>query len=530
MEILIGILIQALTFVIFLGILVFVHEFGHFVVAKLMNIYVFEFMLGFPPKIFRIKRKETEYGIGMIPLGGYVKMAGQEDFPGHEEDESQKPDINVPEDRKFNSKKIWQRMAVIVAGPFANLVFGALVFILLFVVGHKVDLGVEKNFIGFVREDSPAQKAGIKVGDRISSVNGAKTETFSDIRWNILSHVNEEIEIGVERDKEFLLLRAVPEKPGGKEMGGVGIGPFHFVEIKRVDEGSPAEKAGAYAGDIIFKVNNEYAQYFDVYEKIGQSGKKGISLVVLRDGMEKTLRMIPEEVGNLDGVLIRSDNVIIVSDDKKANKAFKTGDKILSFGGVEVSEKENAVNLINFFEGDEAEIVLLRKEKTGFIKMETREIRVVAEVSRKGLVGISYSTATTLEKYPLPKAISKGLELSASTLKMVVGGIVLLFKGKIGTDQMAGPVGIFKMTSMAASQGFSSLLRFLGLLSMALAFFNILPLPILDGGHVFLLLIEKIKGSPIKEKYIIAWQKVGIVLIISLLLFVTFNDVRWRIF
>ena len=106
--------------------------------------------------------------------------------------------------------------------------------------------------------------------------------------------------------------------------------------------------------------------------------------------MEKTLRMIPEEVGNLDGVLIRSDNVIIVSDDKKANKAFKTGDKILSFGGVEVSEKENAVNLINFFEGDEAEIVLLRKEKTGFIKMETREIRVVAEVSRKGLVGISH--------------------------------------------------------------------------------------------------------------------------------------------
>ncbi len=501
MEILIGILTQVLTFVIFLGILVFVHELGHFVVAKLMNIYVFEFMLGFPPKIFRIKRKETESGIGMIPLGGYVKMAGQEDLPGNEpaspadrDNKSQKPDIqdiDVPEDRKFSGKKIWQRMAVIVAGPFMNLIFGALVFILLFMVGHKVDLGVEKNFIGFVREDSPAQKAGIKVGDRISSVNGVKTETFNDIRWNILSHVNEEIEIGIERDKEFLLLRAVPEKPGGKEMGGVGIGPFHFVEINQVGEGSPAEKAGAYAGDIIFKVNNEYAQYFDVYEMIGQSREKEISLVVLRNGMKKTLRMIPEEVGNLDGVLIRPDNVIIVGDDKKANKAFKTGDKILSFGGLEVSEKENAVNLINSFEGDEAEIVLLRKEKTGFIKHETREIRVVSEVSRKGLIGISYSTAMTLEKYPLPKAISKGLELSASTLKMVVGGIVLLFKGKIGTEQMAGPVGIFKMTSMAASQGFSSLLRFLGLLSMALAFFNILPLPILDGGHVFCSLLRR---------------------------------------
>ena len=263
---------------------------------------------------------------------------------------------------------------------------------------------------------------------------------------------------------------------------------------------------------------------------IGQSRGKEISVVVLRDGMEKTLRMIPEEVGNLDGVLVRQDNVIIVSDDKKANKAFKTGDKILSFGGVEVSGEENAVNLINSFEGDEAEIVLLRKEKTGFMNWETREIRFVLEVSRKGLIGVSYSTATVLERYPFPKAVSKGLELSASTLKMVVGGIVLLFKGKVGTDQMAGPVGIFKMTSMAASQGFSSLLRFLGLLSMALAFFNILPLPVLDGGHVFLLLIEKIKGSPIKEKYVLAWQKVGLVLIISLLIFVTFNDVRLRIF
>ncbi|MDD5644314.1 MAG: RIP metalloprotease RseP [bacterium] len=286
-------ILNILIFAVFLGALVFVHELGHFLTAKFMNIYVFEFMIGFPPRLFKIRRKETEYGIGSIPIGGYVKMAGQEDFPGHEDKEVKDMGVNIPEHRKFNRKSIWQRMAVIVAGPFMNLLFGIFVFIILAFFGHQILMGMKENYVGAVLPDSPAEKIGLRAGDRIVSVDGIETATFEDVRWRIISKAGDEISLGVNRNGLPLDLTVVPEKPRGRNYGGIGITPFDFIEVYEVQKDTPAEKAGLIPKDIILKVNGDYVQLFDFSAlTAGKLGRK-MELTVLRDGEKKKVSLTP---------------------------------------------------------------------------------------------------------------------------------------------------------------------------------------------------------------------------------------------
>ncbi|MDD5644315.1 MAG: M50 family metallopeptidase [bacterium] len=217
--------------------------------------------------------------------------------------------------------------------------------------------------------------------------------------------------------------------------------------------------------------------------------------------------------------------MVVVYDEGKAGGAIRTGDRIERFNDIAVNKKNQANELISALsKGSKVNLSVFRRQKG----LPEERIETASKIDFKGVIGVKTGPSMIFEKYPFLKAVRKGLEQSVSTLKMVVGSLALLFSGRVGFDQLQGPVGIFKVTSVVASFGFSSLVKWLGVLSMYLAFFNILPLPMLDGGHILLLLIEKIKGSPINEKYVLIWQKVGLILIVFLLLFVTFNDIRLR--
>ncbi|MBN2190818.1 MAG: RIP metalloprotease RseP [Candidatus Aureabacteria bacterium] len=516
-------------FAIFLGVLVFVHELGHFLTAKLLNIYVFEFMIGFPPKLFKIKRKENEYGIGSIPIGGYVKMAGQEDFPGHEDDEIKNIGVKVPEDRKFNRKSIWQRMSVVVAGPLMNFFFGVFVFIALFLLGHQILLGMKENYIGAVLPASPAEKAGLRVGDRIASVNGVKTATFEDIRWQVISKAGDELKISVDRNGLMHDITVTPEKPKGRNPGGIGITPFDFTEIYEVQAGTPAEKAGLLPKDIVLKVDGRYVQLSDFSMLTADRLGKRMELTILRNGKEERVYLAPMPLKCLSGMFVTEDNIVIVYNEDKAGSAIRTGDRIEKFDDIGIEKKNQVTEAISArTKGSKIKLTVSRRIKKKFFGSSEEQIEIESKIGFRGIAGVKTGPAMIYEKYPFGKAVQKGISQSLSTLKMVVGSLALLFSGRVGFDQLQGPVGIFKVTSAVASFGFSSLIKWLGILSMYLAFFNILPLPMLDGGHVLLLLIEKIKGRPISEKYVLIWQKVGLILILFLLVFVTFNDIRLR--
>jgi len=518
-----------LIFAIFLGVLVFVHELGHFLTAKFLNIYVFEFMIGFPPKLFKVKRKETEYGIGAIPIGGYVKMAGQEDFPGHEEDEIKNIGIKVPEDRKFNRKSVWQRMSVIVAGPFMNFFFGVFVFIMLFLLGHQVLLGMKENYIGGVLPDSPAEKIGLRAGDRIAGVNGVETPTFEDIRWQIISKAGDELKLSVDRNGLLHDFTVVPEKPKGRNPGGIGISPFDCTEVYEVQSDTPAEKAGLLPKDIILKLDDKYVQLSDFSMFTADRLGKKMELTILREGEEERVSLVPMPLKCLSGMFVTEDNIVIVYNEKKAGSVIRTGDRIEKFNDIDI-EKKNQVNdlVAGQAKSSKVKITVSRRTKKGFFGSSENRLEITSKIDFRGIIGVRTGPAMIYEKYPFGKAVQKGISQSLSTLKMVVGSLALLFSGRVGFDQLQGPVGIFKVTSAVASFGISSLMKWMGILSMYLAFFNILPLPMLDGGHILLLLIEKIKGRPINEKYVLIWQKIGLILIMLLLVFVTFNDIRLR--
>ena len=344
--------------ILVLGILIFVHELGHFLVAKSVGIRVEKFSLGFPPKMLSKKIGETEYTISWVPLGGYVKMAGE-----NSEDESTKG-----EPYEFMSKTVWQRTKVILAGPLMNFFLGIFIFWgLLFLVGQR-EIYPEKTIVGVVEEGGPADVAGIKPEDKIISVNGKKVTNFQEMAEIIYSHVQEPIVVEWIRD-----------------------GEKHSKEI--------------------------------------------------------------------------------------------------------VTKKEKIVN----------------------IKGETEYV---------GKIGIGPSY--TIRKFGFFEAFWEGMLFAFYLLWITIKFIVALIFGQASLKLLGGPIFIAQTAGETAKMGFSNLLSFMGILSVNLALVNVLPIPILDGGHLLFLLIEKIKGSPVSAKQRAFMQQIGMAFLFALILLVTYNDlVRW---
>jgi regulator of sigma E protease len=338
-----------------LGILVFVHELGHFLVAKKSGIRVERFSLGFPPKMIGKKIGDTEYCISWIPLGGYVKMAGEE--PDREEIKG--------EPWEFMSKPPGIRALVVAAGPVMNLILAVLVFwgILFFAGMHEIH--EESNQIGLVSTGGPADKAGIKPGDKIVSINGTAVTSFTQMRDIILKEV---------------------EKP---------------VEVKWIRDGK------------------EYSAQITTYKD----------------------RMLNEKGENVD------------------------------VGKIGVGATYTQV-------------------KVGFFK--------------------SFIESVNTTKFILVESV-----------KFIVG----LVTGKASVKLLGGPLFIVQTAGETARSGFVDLLSFLALLSINLSLVNIVPIPVLDGGHLLFLAIEKIKGSPLTIKQRAAAQQIGFAFLILLIIFVTYNDV-----
>ncbi len=338
-----------------LGILVFVHELGHFLVAKKSGIKVERFSLGFPPKMIGKKIGETEYCISWIPLGGYVKMAGEE--PRSEEIKG--------EPWEFMSKPPGIRALVVAAGPVMNLVLAVLVFWGIGFFAGMQDVHEESTQVGYVASGGPADKAGIKVGDKILSINGVEATSYTQMRENILKSV---------------------EKP---------------IEVRW-----------------------------------------------MRDGKEYSAKIITYKEKMLDE---KGDNVIV--------------------GKIGVGPTYTKVN-VGFF-------------KSFIESINTTKFILVEEV------------------------------------KFIAG----LINGTSSTKLLGGPLFIVQTAGETAKSGFVDLLSFLALLSINLALVNIVPIPVLDGGHLLFLLIEKIKGSPLSLKQRTAAQQIGFAFLILLIIFVTYNDV-----
>ncbi|NGP86961.1 RIP metalloprotease RseP [Fodinibius halophilus] len=421
-------------------ILVFFHELGHFLAAKLFGMRVERFSLGFPPRIFGFKKGETDYCIGATPLGGYVKISGMIDETMDDDylDEEPKP-------WEYRSKPVWQRIIVITAGVIFNMILAVLIFGgLAFSTGEeKVELDSVDSI--YVAQNSLAAQVGFQTGDKLIGVNGEEVPYFSDL-FTPNKMMASSLNYTVKRGNETVTV-AVPDSllnDIGKR-GFIGLPNALPSKIRSVLDGSPADKVGLKEGDFITAVNGDkITHWLQLVEKISTS-EDSLNLMVKRSSGETTsVTVMPNENNKL---------------------------------GIYAPTKE-AFHVERFSYG------------------------------------------------PL-QALNVGITKTNETVSGIFGGFSKMFSGDISVrDNLGGPVAIANVTKQATDAGgavgFWNITAFL---SVTLAIMNILPIPVLDGGHLMFLIYEGITRREPSPKVRMALQQIGFLLIIALFIFVTFNDI-----
>jgi regulator of sigma E protease len=278
-------MITVLAFLFVLGVLIFVHELGHFLVARFYGVRVLTFSLGFGPKLLKVRRGATEYCISAIPLGGYVKLAGET-----------VQDQRTGEPDEFLSKSKWIRFQVYLAGPVMNLGLALVVVAIVLSLGADVPLFQSSPpVVGTVEAVSAAEAAGIKTGDRIVSVDGKKVETWDELSLEYLPKANQELELGIIRDGNLIKLNVTPRPTGRYEIGDLGIGPVLRPQFSQVNPGGPADRAGIKRGDVVVGLDGKRGVPRDqIIERIRNSPGKPVPLTIERNGEEQDVTIVPD--------------------------------------------------------------------------------------------------------------------------------------------------------------------------------------------------------------------------------------------
>jgi regulator of sigma E protease len=428
-----------LSFVFVLGVLIFVHELGHFVMARRIGVRVLTFSLGFGPKILSIKRGDTDYCISAIPLGGYVKMAGE----NPEEERTGASD-------EFLSKSKWQRFQVLVMGPVMNLALAWVVMALVLYQGAPVpSFETQPVVVGAFEDDSVAREAGIQPGDKILAVNGNEVKDWNSFHMAIATLANREVTLLIERDGQRIEKQLTPVPKSKYEIGTIGVLPILNPEVRRVNPGEAADQAGLRPGDVVLAVD----------------GERNV-------GYERLVEII------------------------RAHP-----DKPLVF---EV------------------------KRASGAIEQVSVTPRVVGEYAR---VGAEFWTYEVHEQDP---GIIEAFRLSAvqnwEWTKLIMTTLKGLFTRETPMNQLMGPIGIAEMSGNAAESGWLSLFTLMAMISLNLGLLNLMPIPVLDGGHILILALEGVSrrdfSMKVKEKMLM----VGFVILLTLMVTVIYNDltrVEW---
>ncbi|MCC6272251.1 MAG: RIP metalloprotease RseP [Deltaproteobacteria bacterium] len=433
-----------LYFIVVLGLLIFIHELGQFLVAKFSGIRVERFSLGFGPHI-GFKVGETEYCLSLLPLGGYVKMSGQEDF---EEGEI----VPLDDPRAFSSKSLWTRMKVVLAGPGMNLVLPFILMPIVFMIGRQEPkyLSQPPQVLG-VQTDSSAAKAGVEKGDLILAVNGKPAASWDQVMREISKPAGAEVKLQLKRGDQTLEKAATLQALEGGMGGYLGLEPVFFVDVEPLigafTPDSPAHAAGMKAGDKVVAINGApVADWNAMADLVNQSKGKESRFTVERAGEKVELKISPIFNPNLNKYVI---------------------------GVAKASNPDN------------------------FVKRQ----------------------------YGLGEAFQKGVKENLMLFGMTFKVLKDLVTLKASYKELGGPVRIAQISAKAAQQGLGNFLYLLAFLSIQLGVLNLLPIPVLDGGHLLFMAYEGIAGKALSMRKRLIAQQVGMFMLLTLMVVVTVNDI-----
>ncbi len=427
------------AFLILIGFLIWFHELGHFLIAKLFGVKVEVFSIGFGPPLIAKKFGDTVYQLASVPLGGYVKLYGEEE--------------KLEDPRAFSSKPPWQKILIAFGGPLFNIVLTIFLLTVVFYVGVDVPKYMKgPPLVGYVDKNSWAERAGLRAGDRILQIGDFRIERWEDIRRAIVESAlskGEKITLKVEREGKVITLTAeAPKLETGRE--NTGINPLIEPVVGKVFREIPG---------------------------LGPSPAYQVGL--------------------------------------------KEGDRILKVNGVPVESWHKAVELIRSAGGNPIRLTLERQGKV----IEKEVVPATDPRTKKPVLGIAPHIETLKERHSISEsielAVNRTWELTVLTFK-VLGG---LLTGDVSIKTLGGPIAIAQFAGQAAQSGIVPYISSMAFISLQLGIFNLLPLPILDGGLILLFLIEMFRRKPLPEKFKEYWQRVGFALIVSLMVFVVINDI-----
>lgn len=534
-------------FVILLGILIFVHELGHFLVARWCNVRVEVFSLGFGKKILQFKRGDTTYAISLIPLGGYVKMFGEQNG-----DKVSEEDKAV----SFTHKSVYQRIAIVLAGPLMNFFFAILVFFVVSLIGEDA----RKSVIGDVPKESAAYVAGFRSGDTITAINKKNISTWDDLQRTLSLKQPQDLHVEavvLREDGQTINTISVVAKPEpnpnvlssyGYMANIEGLSPYSAGTTLGVKESSPLKAMGLQTGDTLVSINGHKVLYWRDLEQVltQQNTKDGLTLELMgqREGESVakpiTLTMAPLtniKQYSLESLGLESSELYIsrvIEDSPAAVAGLRPLDRLVSINGVVLQKWEDVINNIKSFDGEKAVALVVQRDSkiielsiapkltTQMLASGVEEKRYTIGISP--VVNLAPPELTIMKASGLGDAVVRGTQRTWDVTVMTAMSFVRLFQAKISPKNIGGVISIGQAASETFKIGITQFLQMMAIISVNLFILNLLPIPVLDGGHLVFYTIEAVKGAPLSLRKMEVAQQVGLAILMSLMIFALFND------
>jgi regulator of sigma E protease len=558
--------VSVLAFVVLLGVLITAHELGHFVVAKLSGVKVETFSIGFGPPIVSFTRGDTEYRIAWIPLGGYVRMLGMDPGGGAGEGMARPTGEVPPEDegRGLLDKPPFIRMLIASAGPAMNLLLPFALLWPFILLADRFD-EVPGNQVGAVDEGLPAWRAGMREGDTIVAIDGQPVDAF----WQVTRHIDDyapdqgSLTITVRRDgvAEPIALEVTPERVEqtnkllgfSKDYFRIGYQHVYLAgDVAVADPQGPAARAGLQTFDRVVSVGDTPTpRYLDVQRALEAVPAGETAPVVV----ERDVRFAEElpflarvdehrltyTGGGDPGVRHAGTCVSSIDPGSPAGEVLRRGDCILAVDGNRNSLPAFILARLSNKPAEPKAVTVLRDGAEVDVTLHQREVSfddpLAGEIKQwqMGLALLARRSTVPMEMVPNQHRAAHAWHETVTRvvyeLELTMRTLAGMFSGAVSPSQLSGPVTIFYLAGDRAKAGFDQFLHLMVLLSLSIALFNLLPVPLLDGGQMLVAFVEMVTRRPLPERVQVGLQWVGLLLIAALILFALGNDVvrMWRL-